>query len=238
MKKKSILVTSICVFLCIAQPVFASGETSDYVGVNVGNKLDYIAKMEYKINSSTNLVTKLNFSIEVVELGLEQNHPQDGNYTPVVFRIFGSWTGDNLTNTPVNETLRKITGNDYNTTFDWNVTDDIYDNIENKFMPSSPKLLWIIATITGSRTVTIDSTNDIGKSSWNTKGVLVVYKRTLIEEDSDTGYYERKVISIEVKDNSVLVTTVSLLSILGISVALVLFVLYKKGKIPPRKKLP
>ena len=106
----------------------------------------------------------------ILEIQPELNNPTWGDYKPVVFSLVGTWSGTNITWTPLNDTLRKITGTEFNTSFSWNDTIDVYESYDNKYMPASPKFVWLIPILTGSRTVTLNSDTEDATTRWDEKG--------------------------------------------------------------------
>jgi hypothetical protein len=238
--KKIKFILLLTTFFMTAILVSHVSAAEDYVGVVAGDKYEFTATFEYEVNNTGNLTAHVEFSLEILEIQPELNNPTWGDYKPVVFLLKGTWGGTNITETPLNDTLKKITGTDYNTSFTWNDTVDVYESYDNKYLPASPKFVWLIPILTGSRTVTLESSTETAKTRWDDNGVMVQYERAITQEDITTGAIEREDIKISLKktDTSALIIALSITLVsIGIVIAL-LFVLHKKGKINlkrPRK---
>ncbi|MFX0103497.1 MAG: hypothetical protein ACFFCS_28305 [Candidatus Hodarchaeota archaeon] len=234
--KLILIMAAICMTSMLVSRVTA---VEDYVGVTVGDKYEFTATFEYEVNNTGNLTAYLDFSLEILEIQPEANNPTWGDYKPVVFSLIGTWSGTNITMTPLNDTMRKITGTEYNTSFNWNDTVDVYESYNNKYLPSSPKFVWLIPILTGSRTVTLESSTEDAKTRWDEKGVMVQYERSITQENITTGTIEREdiIVALKTADDPTFIIALSVsLVIAGTVAAIAIFMLYKKGKLKfPRK---
>ncbi|MHA1682723.1 MAG: hypothetical protein ACTSUE_17420 [Promethearchaeota archaeon] len=230
MKKKSILPITLILMLNVLVAGFSAVKAvPDYVGIKVGDKENYVAKFEYKNNETKLLKSKITFSIEVLEIQNETTLIFQGDAVPVIVKIKGTWSGDNITGTSLGSRFESITGSGYNVSFEWNYTQNIYKTPVFIGMFAISQDQWLMESLSSPQSFGYSSKYNTHQSYWNQKGWLLKDKYEQISENETTGHYERQFSLYELQSFDIVPIVVIVAVAAGVVVA-VTGILYKKKK--------